>query len=387
MNNRSNNKDNNNNATMESSQNIALFLQLLSNPALLQQTLAAVSQNSHPTTAPTSSEPVQPLPALSNAIAGVVNISFPRGSAQNPITKEEWNQWRRTKKPEEDWKDFLHLSHDTYWTYRAKTCVTVGDFVLQKISENIIGNWVETERKNKIKEAHAQGIAPPPKRKNVIPPTSRFKKKTSTQSLMTSSDITEIDDEIDDRSIASNESNETDFFSRYDSITSTNIDTSELSTVTSHAKRSKSSKIPVKLSATSSNVIEVNSTEVNDDSNASTISSRVMQPSRPSRIPVRLSSKGSNVINVDSSDINDNNGASELSPTTSYIKKPSGSSRISARLAAKSTNANEVNNSASELSTVTPRAMKSSRSSTQLSTSSNKSEVGDNINTKLLNQP
>ncbi|RIB19142.1 hypothetical protein C2G38_2083819 [Gigaspora rosea] len=268
--------------------------------------------------------------------------------------------------------------------------ISVGDFVLQKISENIIGNWVETERKNKIKEAHAKGIAPPPKRKMVIPPTSRFKKKTSTQSLMTSSDITEINDEIDDRSIASNESNETDFFSRYDSITSTNIDTSELSTVTSHAKRSKSSKIPVKLSATSSNMIEVNSTEINDDSNASelsTISSRVMQLSRPSRIPVRLPSKGSNMINVDSSDINDNNGASELSPTISYIKKPSGSSRISARLVAKSTNAIEVNNSASELSTVTPRAMKSSRSSTQLSTSSNKSEVGDNINTKLLNQP
>ncbi|RIB19099.1 hypothetical protein C2G38_2245348 [Gigaspora rosea] len=323
MNNRSNNKDNNNNATMESSQNIALFLQLLSNPALLQQTLAAVSQNFHPTTAPTSSEPVQPLPALSSAIAGVVNISFSRGSAQNPITKEEWNQWRRTKKPEEDCKDFLHLSHDTYWTYR-----TIGDFVLQNIFENIIGKWVETEHKNKIKEAHAQGIAPPSKRKNVIPPTSRFKKKTSTQSLMTSSDITEIDNDIDDRSIASNESNETDFFSRYDSITSTSIDTSELSTITSHAKRSKSSKIPV--------------------------NSRVMQPSRPSRIPVRLSSKGSNVINVDSSDINDNN--------------------------AKSTNAIKVNNSASELSTVTPCAMKSSRSSTQLSTSSNKSEKEKELN-------
>ncbi|CAG8691081.1 6284_t:CDS:2, partial [Gigaspora rosea] len=66
---------------------------------------------------PTSPEFTQSPPALSNAIIGVVNTSFPRGSAQNPITKEEWKQWKKTKKPEEDWKDFLYLPHNTYWTY------------------------------------------------------------------------------------------------------------------------------------------------------------------------------------------------------------------------------------------------------------------------------
>ena len=48
-----------------------------------------------------------------------IYLQFPRGSIQNPITKEEWNQWKKNKQPKEDWKDFLHLPYDTYWTYRA----------------------------------------------------------------------------------------------------------------------------------------------------------------------------------------------------------------------------------------------------------------------------
>lgn len=34
----------------------------------------------------------------------------------------------------------------------------------------------ETERKRKIKEAHIQGVDPPPKRKNIIPPNTKLKK-------------------------------------------------------------------------------------------------------------------------------------------------------------------------------------------------------------------
>ncbi|PKY63225.1 hypothetical protein RhiirA4_433030, partial [Rhizophagus irregularis] len=54
--------------------------------------------------------------------------------------------------------------------------VSVGDFVLQKITEDIVGNWAETERKKKIKEAQIQGIEPPPKRKNITPPNPKLKK-------------------------------------------------------------------------------------------------------------------------------------------------------------------------------------------------------------------
>ncbi|RIB16454.1 hypothetical protein C2G38_2038567 [Gigaspora rosea] len=132
---------------VEPNSNIALLLRLLSNPANLQQMLASMTQTT----------------SASSAIVGVVNIS------------EEWIQWKKTKKLEEDWKDFLHLPHATYWTYRFKRefptfPISVGDFVLQKISENILGNWVETERKKKVKEAYDKGILPPPKR--VLPSTN-----------------------------------------------------------------------------------------------------------------------------------------------------------------------------------------------------------------------
>ncbi|CAG8782391.1 13385_t:CDS:2 [Gigaspora rosea] len=135
---------------VEPNSNIALLLRLLSNPANLQQMLASMTQTT----------------SASSAIVG---------SAQNPIMKEEWIQWKKTKKLEEDWKDFLHLPHATYWTYRFKRefptfPISVGDFVLQKISENILGNWVETERKKKVKEAYDKGILPPPKR--VLPSTN-----------------------------------------------------------------------------------------------------------------------------------------------------------------------------------------------------------------------
>jgi hypothetical protein len=75
MNNNPNNENNNNNINMETNQNIALFLQLLSNLTILQQTLAVATQNSQLFTALTSSESAQTLPAPSSAIVGVVNTS------------------------------------------------------------------------------------------------------------------------------------------------------------------------------------------------------------------------------------------------------------------------------------------------------------------------
>ncbi|CAG8512235.1 17194_t:CDS:2, partial [Cetraspora pellucida] len=101
-NNCSSDECNNNNINTEANQSILLFLQLLSNSAILQQALSAITQNSQLIEAPTFPKLIQTLLALSNAIIG-----FPQGSAQNSITKEEWKQWKKAKRPEEDWKDFL----------------------------------------------------------------------------------------------------------------------------------------------------------------------------------------------------------------------------------------------------------------------------------------
>ncbi|CAG8772137.1 33686_t:CDS:1, partial [Racocetra persica] len=99
----------------------------------------------------------------------------------------------------------------------------------------------ETEHKNKIKKARAHGITPSPKRKNVIPPTSRFK-KTTVQLSVTNSDIAETNDEIVTLSVASNENDSP----RHNSITTTNFDDSESPTITPHTtKSSRPSKIPI----------------------------------------------------------------------------------------------------------------------------------------------
>ncbi|CAG8761746.1 17949_t:CDS:2, partial [Gigaspora rosea] len=238
------------------------------------QTFAAITQNSQSTIAPIS-ESTQTLSALSSAIVGVVNISFPCGSAQNPITKEEWKEWKKNKKPEEDWKNFL----------------------------------LDTKRKNKIKEARDRGIDPPPK--------------------------PDTDDEMDNRSIESYESE----FSRQNSITFTNTDIpddniSELSTITSQAMRSSRSSIL----ATNSN-IEIDSYEANDDNDIfdlSTITSHTTRFSRSSistqssktsfnivEIFNRLLAASSTTIEPSSSELNNNNTSTVLRST-----KPSGSSRI-----------------------------------------------------------
>ncbi|CAG8760216.1 15157_t:CDS:2, partial [Cetraspora pellucida] len=92
--------------------NAALLLQLLTNPSALQQVLTTIIQNQK-----SSSMPESTLLASSNAIIRI----FPRGSAQNPITKEEWRQWKKNKEGK-NWKDFLNLLYDTYWSYRRNLC-------------------------------------------------------------------------------------------------------------------------------------------------------------------------------------------------------------------------------------------------------------------------
>ncbi|CAG8526760.1 1004_t:CDS:2 [Racocetra fulgida] len=284
-----------------------------------------------------TSESTQTLPALSSAIVGVVNTSFPCGSAQNPITKEEWKQWKKNKRPEEDWKDFLSLPHDTYWTYQASKYVSEqSPGKIQKIIN---------ERKNKIKEAHAKGIPPPPKRKNTIPLISRSKNKTSTQSSVSSYDTTEVDDEIDDRFTASNEN----YSPKHNDVTSSfntdsyevnsDDDVFELPNVASRTiNSSKSSRIPIKQLVTSSNAIEVDNSETNSDNDKSelptTITPRKMRFPKPSKTSTRLSLSTSNAIEANNSEINNDNNSSELS--SSCKMKSSKSSRCSTRLSASS---------------------------------------------------
>ncbi|CAG8549411.1 12465_t:CDS:2 [Funneliformis caledonium] len=137
-------KDNSNTdtpANLESIPNISLLLQLLANLTALQQAAIMITkQNQQTSSALTqstnSATSISSMP--SNALISVINTSFKSDFPTFPVS--------------------------------------VGDFVLQKITEDIVGNWAETERKKIIKEAQIKSIDPPPKRKNIIPPNSKFKK-------------------------------------------------------------------------------------------------------------------------------------------------------------------------------------------------------------------
>ncbi|CAG8568542.1 1614_t:CDS:2 [Cetraspora pellucida] len=128
---------------------------------------------------------------------------------------------------------------------------------------------------------------------NTIPSVSRFKNKTPTQSLASSYDITEVNNKIDIQSIISNEN----YFPKYNNITpsfdtdsyevNSDDDVYELPNITSCTiKPLKSSRILSKQLATSFKTIEVN----NSETNIST----------------------SNAIEADSSEVNNDNNSSEL---------------------------------------------------------------------------
>ncbi|CAG8676025.1 22036_t:CDS:2, partial [Dentiscutata erythropus] len=97
--------------------------------------------------------------SASSAIVGVVNTSR-----------------KKTKNPDEDWKDFLHIPHDTYWTYwqliaKKQVCV----------------RSVETEHKKKIKDANNRDITPSPKHKNITPPLKNKRVALTSSSILSSS--------------------------------------------------------------------------------------------------------------------------------------------------------------------------------------------------------
>ncbi|CAB5353999.1 unnamed protein product [Rhizophagus irregularis] len=91
--------------------------------------------------------------------------------------------------------------------------VSVEDFVLQKITENIVGNWTEIEHKKKIKEAQIQRIEPPPKCKNITLPNPKLKKMKSippapiSNAALTEIEINDSDIQINDADIQFNNAN------------------------------------------------------------------------------------------------------------------------------------------------------------------------------------
>ncbi|RIB23281.1 hypothetical protein C2G38_2171772 [Gigaspora rosea] len=219
--------------------------------------------------------------------------------------------------------------------------ISVGDFVLQKISENIISNWVETEHKNKIKDARAQGIAPPPKCKNINPPTSRFK-NTTFQSSKTNSDIAKVNDEIDGSLIESNRNDSPSYYIRSSATSSNSIKVRRFElnnddyipepfTATPHTVRSsRALKVPTqKLLATSSKAIEVDdSSDYNDASELSTITSHTIKLSTPSRIQTQLSTS-TNMIETGNSNVNDNNDTSKFFTISPLARRSLRSSNLS----------------------------------------------------------
>ncbi|CAG8794971.1 22541_t:CDS:2 [Gigaspora margarita] len=138
--------------------NAALLLQLLTNPNTLQQTLATIKksqQQSSPT-------PEMTLPVPSNAIIGI----FPCGSAQNPITKEEWRRRKKIKKPKIE-KIFLnyymiHIGPIENLHDQLNACCQKGKYASEQ-EQGIVQKVIE-------KEAHEKGIPASPKRKNITPP-------------------------------------------------------------------------------------------------------------------------------------------------------------------------------------------------------------------------
>ncbi|CAG8703425.1 10053_t:CDS:2, partial [Cetraspora pellucida] len=130
--------------------NAALLIQLLTNLSALQQVLTTITQNQEG-----SSTPESTLPASSNAIIGIVNIAtIPTWVHSKPNHQREIEMMEKNNE-DKNWKDFLNLPYNTYWSYQFKTDfstfpVSVRDFVLQKLSENIIENWKAHEKGKNI---------------------------------------------------------------------------------------------------------------------------------------------------------------------------------------------------------------------------------------------
>ncbi|CAG8846581.1 3700_t:CDS:1, partial [Gigaspora margarita] len=179
----------------------------------------------------------------------------------------------------------------------------------------------------------------------------------------------EVNDKIDTPLITSNRNDSL----QHNSITYNNINISKLPTISPRTIRSsRSSRILVQSSTTSSNSIKVRSLELDSDNDASELSTATPHTMITSRSSTQLSATSSKPIEVN------NNSASELSAITSRTIKLLSSSRILTWLST-CFNIIEVDNSevnddddASEFFTVTPLATRSSRSSNpaQLSTSS-----------------
>ncbi|CAG8777922.1 1511_t:CDS:2, partial [Gigaspora rosea] len=92
---------------------------------------------------------------------------------------------RRWKKDKEgkDWKNYLNLIYNTYWSYRLNACYHKEKYtseqeqrIVQKVIEKFKSDFLTFSVSDKIKKAHKKSIFAPPKHKNITPPKN---KKTS----------------------------------------------------------------------------------------------------------------------------------------------------------------------------------------------------------------
>ncbi|CAI2177766.1 4636_t:CDS:2 [Funneliformis geosporum] len=79
------------------------------------------------------------------------------------LLKKNGINGKKKKQPKEDWKDFLHLSYDTYWTYRRNLRDR-----LNATCEK--GKYASEQTPGKIRNVINNNIIPPdPKHKKVTP--------------------------------------------------------------------------------------------------------------------------------------------------------------------------------------------------------------------------
>ncbi|CAG8587536.1 1050_t:CDS:2 [Cetraspora pellucida] len=153
---------------------------------------------------------------------------------------------------------------------------------------------------------------------------NEVQEQNSNPIISISYNITEVDDEIDVRSIASNKN----YSPKYNNITpSFDTDSYEVNSddnvyklpnIASHTiKPSKSLRILSKQLATSSKAIEIDNSETNSDNDKSElptiITSCTMRSLKFLKTSTQLLVSTSNAIEADSSEVNNDNNSSELS--------------------------------------------------------------------------
>ncbi|CAG8825709.1 29356_t:CDS:2 [Gigaspora margarita] len=133
----------------------------------------------------------EPLLDARSAVRGVINKQFPKGSTMNLIKPKEYEEYKDTQKKLRKNRNgmtsrFLHsepLSRQTkgkakevikeFNEANPTFLVSETDFILRDWLTSYCNSMVDQEKKKKITNARAKGLALPPVKKNVHPPIQR----------------------------------------------------------------------------------------------------------------------------------------------------------------------------------------------------------------------